>query len=166
MFWSTVENFEPDELSLDKTEDRWGTGNFDSFLKNLTPSTKYYIRAYAFTNTGMAYGQQAFLTTNPATVPVLSTTVPSQMTVTTASGGGNISDEGGMPSTTRGVIWSTQADFIPESILLDRTTQTGAGKGIYASNITKLTPGTKYYVRAYAPQWCRLWLWKSGKFCN
>ncbi|WP_183891531.1 hypothetical protein, partial [Pedobacter cryoconitis] len=150
VFWSTIENFEPDELSLDKTEDRAGTGNFDSFLKNLAPSTKYYIRAYAFTNTGMSYGQQVSLTTNPATVPVLTTTVPNQLTVTSAASGGNITDEGGAPSTTRGVIWSTQADFIPESILIDRTTQTGSGKGIYGSNITNLTPGTQYYVRAYA----------------
>ncbi|RAJ33497.1 fibrobacter succinogenes major paralogous domain-containing protein [Pedobacter cryoconitis] len=150
VFWSTVENFEPDERSLDKTEDRAGTGNFDSFLKDLKPSTQYYIRAYALTNTGMSYGQQVSLTTNPATVPVLSTTAANQLTVTTASSGGNITDEGGMPSTTRGVIWSTQADFIPESILLDRTTQTGSGKGIYTSNITNLTPGIQYYVRAYA----------------
>ncbi|MBB6274625.1 hypothetical protein HDF26_005107, partial [Pedobacter cryoconitis] len=150
VFWSTLENFEPDELSLDKTEDKAGTGNFDSFLKNLTPSTKYYIRAYAFTNTGMSYGQQVSLTTNPATVPVLTTVVPAQITVTSASSGGNISDEGGMPSATRGVIWSTQADFIPESILLNRTTQTGSGKGLYGSSITSLTPGTQYYVRAYA----------------
>ena len=40
------------------TSDSLGTGSFSSSITGLTPETKYYVRAYAINNAGIAYGQE------------------------------------------------------------------------------------------------------------
>ena len=41
----------------------YGTGSFDRTLENLTPNTQYYVRAYAYTSSGLLYGPQESFTT-------------------------------------------------------------------------------------------------------
>ena len=79
-------------------------------------------------------------------VPTLTTTAADTITLTTAKSGGNVTDDGGAPVTARGVCWST---FSPPTITNDHTTD-GTGTGLFFSSITGLSPGTTYYVRAYA----------------
>jgi uncharacterized protein (TIGR02145 family) len=84
---------------------------------------------------------------NPSsTIPLLSTRSITDITNTTAKGGGNITSDGGSPITSRGVCWSTKATPTTS----DSKTADGNGIGQYASSITGLTPGTTYHVRAYA----------------
>ena len=45
------------------TEDSYGTGSFNSTLSNLNSGTKYYVRAYARTSSGIKYGNQESFTT-------------------------------------------------------------------------------------------------------
>lgn len=45
------------------TEDHNGIGSFHSKLNNLEPDTKYYVRAYAKTSSGIKYGNQESFTT-------------------------------------------------------------------------------------------------------
>lgn len=47
------------------TEDQYGTGSFNSNLKNLKSNTTYYARAYARTSSGIIYGEQESFTTRP-----------------------------------------------------------------------------------------------------
>jgi hypothetical protein len=82
-----------------------------------------------------------------ATGITLSTSSPVSITETTASAGGVISDDGGSSITARGICWSlspspTTSDF--------KQADGGIGTGSYADLLTGLTPGTLYYVRAYA----------------
>ncbi len=56
-----------------------------------------------------------------------------------------ILDDGGLEIITRGVCYSTS----PDPTLTDNKTNDGSGVGNYVSNLIGLTPGTKYYVRAY-----------------
>lgn len=79
-------------------------------------------------------------------IATLSTTVASAITSTTATSGGNISNDGGASITARGVCWNTSTG---PSIANSKTTD-GMGSGTFASSITGLTPATIYYVRAYA----------------
>ena len=51
-----------------KTSDGIGTGSFVSNLTELTPSTTYYLRAYATNNTGTAYGNEISFTSMTALV--------------------------------------------------------------------------------------------------
>jgi uncharacterized protein (TIGR02145 family) len=83
----------------------------------------------------------------PVVLSTLITTTPSSITSTTASSGGNISNDGGGAITARGVVWSTSQN---PTIALTTKTLDGAGTGSFTSNLTGLSPGTIYYVRAYA----------------
>jgi len=78
-------------------------------------------------------------------IPNLSVYVTS-ITTTTATGGGQISNDGGAEVTVRGVCWSTSQN----PTTADNKTSTGTGEGSFNSLITGLTPSTTYYLRAYA----------------
>jgi hypothetical protein len=59
------------------------------------------------------------------------------ITQTTATGGGNVKSDGGSPITARGVCWNfTGNPTIPNSHTTD-----GSGTGEFVSNLTGLTPG-------------------------
>jgi hypothetical protein len=79
-------------------------------------------------------------------LPTVTTTAVTSITATTASGGGNVISDGGAAVTARGVCWSTS----PNPTIADSYTTNGTGTGVFTSSITGLTPGTTYYVRAYA----------------
>jgi hypothetical protein len=81
-----------------------------------------------------------------ASIPMLVTSAIIDITGTTASCGGIISDDGGTDISARGVCWRTGA----EPTIADNKSTDGTGGGTYTSLLTGLTPGTTYYVRAYA----------------
>ena len=68
------------------------------------------------------------------------------ITPTEAISGGNITSDGGTSITARGICWSTS----PNPTIANSKTNNGLGVGSFVSNITGLTTGTTYYVRAYA----------------
>lgn len=79
-------------------------------------------------------------------IPTLSTSAISEITISTATTGGNITSDGGAEVTVRGVCWSTSS----EPAISDPHTTDTKGPGIFVSNLSGLTPNTLYYVRAYA----------------
>ncbi len=79
-------------------------------------------------------------------VPVITTTAVSNFTATTATSGGNITDEGSSTVIARGVCWSTGTT----PTIADNKTTDGSGAGSFSSNIIDLFGGTTYFVRAYA----------------
>lgn len=80
------------------------------------------------------------------TSPVVITSSISTITSTTATSGGNVTDDGGAEVTVRGVCWNTSENPTTSNDM----TSDGAGTGTFTSNLTQLSPATKYYVRAYA----------------
>jgi uncharacterized protein (TIGR02145 family) len=123
-----------------------GPGGFTSTLTNLEAGTKYYVKAYMRNTNETVYGEEISFLTVSASVPTLTTTAINSITTTTATSGGNISSDGGASVTARGVCWNTSSDPTTSNI---KTTD-GTGTGSFTSNITGLTAGTTYYVRAYA----------------
>ena len=78
--------------------------------------------------------------------PTLTTSSITNITGITATGGGNITDEGSGTVIARGVCWSTGIS----PTIKDSKTIDGAGVGSFISDLTGLTEGTAYYARAYA----------------
>lgn len=76
----------------------------------------------------------------------LTTFATSQITSTTASSGGNITSDGGIAVTARGICWNTASSPTTSN---SKTTD-GSGSGSFTSNLTGLSSGTIYYIRAYA----------------
>jgi uncharacterized protein (TIGR02145 family) len=128
------------------TTDGTGTGSFVSNLTLLAAGTTYHVRAYATNSAGTAYGNDLSFTTSPASLPTLTTAAITSNDVTTAVSGGNITADGGAGVTVRGVCWST----IATPTITDNLTTNGTGTGSFISNLTGLTAGTTYYLRAYA----------------
>jgi hypothetical protein len=145
--WSTSPN---PTLANNFTVDGAGIGSFGSNVIPLQSATIYYIRSYAINSTGTAYGNQlSFTTQNPSTSGSIATVATSNVVYTsgfTASCGGNITDDGGLAVTSRGVCWAIgTTPTINNNITTD-----GAGGGSYNSTLTNLLPNTSYFVRAYA----------------
>ena len=142
--WSTSQN---PTISDSHTTDASGTGSYVSNLSNLTPNTKYYVRAYATNSAGTGYGNEvSFTTLENVELPTLTTTNVTSITETTATCGGNVTSDGGATVTARGVCWST----LHNPTINNNHTTDGTGSGSYTSNLSNLTPNTTYYVRAYA----------------
>jgi hypothetical protein len=140
--WSTS----PNPTTADSTTSNGtGTGAFTSNMTGLSPGTTYHVRAYATNSVGTAYGSDITFTTN-AVAPTVTTTAISNITSTTADSGGNVTDDGGAAVTARGICWSTNIN----PTTADSTTSNGTGTGAFTSNMTGLSPGTTYHVRAYA----------------
>ena len=78
--------------------------------------------------------------------PTVTTTAASGITDSSATTGGNVTTDGGAAVTARGVCWSTSQN---PTVSGSHTTD-GSGTGSFTSNLTGLTAGTTYYVRAYA----------------
>ena len=79
-------------------------------------------------------------------LPTVITTAVTAISYTTATSGGDMTNEGGAPIISQGVCWNTSAD---PTISNSKTTDSGV-LGVFTSNITRLTPNTMYYLRAYA----------------
>jgi uncharacterized protein (TIGR02145 family) len=80
------------------------------------------------------------------TPTLITTTDATEISYTTATTGGDVTNEGGVPIISRGVCWNISED---PTIDNSKTMESG-GMGAFTSSITKLTPNTIYYVRAYA----------------
>ena len=127
------------------TEDGSGAGEFTSHLTELNPNKTYYVRAYASNEVGTVYGNDIMFST-PAGLPTVLTSSISDVTSSSATCGGNVTDEAGFPVTERGVCWGLG---LGPSIAGNHTSD-GSGTGVFTSSLTGLIPGKKYYVRAYA----------------
>ena len=77
---------------------------------------------------------------------IITTTSISNKTASSATSGGNITNDGGSAITARGVCWNTS----PNPTTANSKTSDGTGTGSFTSSITGLTENTTYFVRAYA----------------
>ena len=81
-----------------------------------------------------------------ATIPSVVTSDITEITISTAISGGEITSDGGEIIIARGVCWSTNEN----PTIDDKKTLDGTGIGAFVSTIGDLATKTEYYVRAYA----------------
>lgn len=142
--WSITVN---PTISNSHTSDGTGIGTFTSSITGLLPATTYHIRAYATNSDGTAYGNEiTILTLSGPTLPTVITSAASAINATSITGGGNVTLDGGVAITARGVCWGTAHN----PVITGTHTTDGSGTGSFSSNITPLLPSTTYYLRAYA----------------
>ena len=146
--WSVNPNPTIDLLSkTEQTVASPGLGEFESYVTGLEPLTKYYVRAYAVNEVGVAYGNEKIVETTSGKPEIITLSV-TDITSIDAVSGGDILSNGGAPILKRGICWSDKGDPMddPESLI----TNDGSGVGRYPSDIIGLLGSKKYYVRAYA----------------
>ena len=123
-----------------------GTGSFTCNLTDLQDGVTYYVRAYATNLKGTAYGEEKSFTTKTINLPTVSTKTPSNISYTSATVDGYVSNDGGANVIERGVVYSTSK----EPTTSNNKVKNGSGTGSFSCNLSNLQDGVTYYVRAYA----------------
>ena len=122
------------------------TGSYACNLTNMQEGSTYYVRAYAINEKGIAYGKEVSFTTKTKTIATVATTPATNISYTSATVGGNVTNDGGASVTERGICYSTSANPTTSNTKIS----SGSGTGSYACNLTNMQEGTTYYARAYA----------------
>lgn len=136
----------PDGISCGCTMDGTGSATFTSSVVGLSANSCYIITAYAANIIGIAYGTpQLEFKTCPVIPPIITIKPITSISYTTATGGGNVTDDGGAAVTVRGVYLKRSDDVGPTI-----TTTDGTGTGEFTSLITGLESGYEYNIKAYA----------------
>jgi hypothetical protein len=113
----------------------------------LACETLYTRYVWAYNGCGYSPVTSLNKTTGDCVVlPTVTTTTVTAIAQTSATGGGNVTWDGGGTVTERGVCWSTS----PNPTIADSKTIDGDGAGVFTSSLTGLSPNTPYYVKAYA----------------
>ena len=129
------------------TMDGNGMGVYASYMTDLQLGTTYYVRAYATDVKGItSYGEEVTFTTLEKLLPTVVTGEVTEIKFFSATCGGEVTFNGNVSVTARGICWSTS----PNPTIEDNKTNNGSGVGSYTYNMTNLEHNTTYYVRAYA----------------
>jgi hypothetical protein len=126
------------------------TYNVDSFtsqITGLTPSTLYYMRAYATSSSGPTYyGNEVTFTTLPAANITVTTAAITNNLGSEGTCGGTVSGTGTV--TERGIIVS--ADVNPQAYAMSTNFPMGSGIGSFSGKFELTIPNKTFYIRAYA----------------
>ena len=115
-------------------------------LTELENGKTYYYRTFAQTNLGVAYGEELSFNTLGYNTPSLTTKLVTSIGTNSAVSGGEITSEGGLAITEKGVCWSTTTT----PTIANNKSMEGAGTDSYTSKLDGLEDGVTYYLRAYA----------------
>ena len=140
----------PNISSTKVTASSTGTGNFSVNVSGLQSGKTYYYRAYARNsiNTSLSSNTLQF-NTKAATTPILSTIQESNVMENSITTGGNISNDGGVPITLRGVVWSRTPNT-NININTGVVVNSGSGYGVFTTQLTSLPSNTLIYFKAFA----------------
>ncbi|MDR0981750.1 MAG: carboxypeptidase regulatory-like domain-containing protein, partial [Culturomica sp.] len=141
-------NLNPTTNNTKKTVAGTGVGTFNAGIDSLTEGNVYHIRSYAINMAGTAYGNDTTLNF-VITMPTVSTqNITNQSIATgTATFNGTLVSVGDLPITERGFVYATTANPTLDN---SKVIATGTGTGAFNANVTGLTEGSTYHVRAYA----------------
>jgi hypothetical protein len=124
-----------------------GAGFFTCLLTKLSPGTKYYLRAFAVSNAGIAYGNEISFTSTTVADATFNFQPMFIVGATVAAADIEVLSEGGAAVTERGICYA----IVPNPTLANSKVAHGkAGTGKFRIQLPSLSPKTKYYARAYA----------------
>jgi uncharacterized protein (TIGR02145 family) len=120
--------------------------NYDWNTSGVSPG-QHTIKAVATDNENLTANSQITVTIT-GDAPTVTTADITEITATAATCGGNVTNDGGIDVTARGVVWAESSGPTLES--KSGFTEDGTGSGAFTSSIAGLVAGTTYYVKAYA----------------
>lgn len=132
--------------SSNKLRSEGELGAYTATLDGIEPNQTYSFRAYAINSVGTAYGEQMQLEIK-VDLPTVATAEVTNISDYGAVCGGTISSDGGGEILAKGVVWSKSSN---PTVDLDTKADEGKGSSSFTSNLTDLSSGRTYYVRAYA----------------
>jgi hypothetical protein len=128
-----------------KTTEGTGKGEFTSLATNLKGNKTYYFKAYATNKIGTRFSNEVTFTT-PIALPILKTSAITELKVSSAKSGGEITDNGGGTITERGICWgTTENPTVDDNVIVSEQ-----GDDSFSAEITGLAMSSTYHVRAYA----------------
>ena len=136
------------EIDMNTAEMRVVQNTLYVDLADLKPNTlySYYYEFYNGFNS-MRTTAKTFKTESlPIALPTVITATVTEITTTSAKGGGEVTDDGGSEVTERGICWSTSAN----PTINDSHIAVGVGTGVFSATMAGLEANTIYHVRAYA----------------
>lgn len=121
-----------------------GEGFFNVELTNLEMATTYYVRAYAVNSKGVNYGEQVSFQTITGSLPNVTTisVVNIDYSSATVNGMVTLSDD----IIEYGICYSLSPNPTINELKVVSTSESA----VFSINLTNLSDGTTYYVRAYA----------------
>lgn len=137
--YSTNENPTIDDLIVERGR---GLGFFTCELKNLTPSTVYFARAFATNANGTAYGQQISFTTRYA--PEILTLEAQSVTSFSALVGGSYESANDDAIISCGICYSFNQHPTTEDMYVEHSVASS-----FECLLTDLRPNTTFYARAF-----------------
>lgn len=157
-----IDTLNPPKFIINEDKPEQDAGLLEFSTKPLKPNTTYHCQIeieFRNPNTKKAVSNiREFIafytftlgnpTSNSYSIPSVQTFSPTSITSNSAACGGYVAADGGVVVSIRGVCYSSVRNN--PGLLLDPFTLNGGGTGSFTSPLTGLTPGTKYYYRAYA----------------
>jgi len=145
--WSTKSNptLENNEGQINETPIE---NKISAYASGLTDGTRYFFRAYAKNERGVAYSTEAEATTLKYAIPTVTTVAIDEIGTSFAKISGMLSDNGGLLVSNSGIVWSKTANPTIENNEGITINQRVNNK--FVSLMNKLEANTTYYVRAYS----------------
>ena len=143
--WSVEEDPTTDD---ECTNDGEGNSRFNSQITGLTPSTKYYLRAYSINETGTAYSESIEFQTQSG-LPDVTSNEPYDITAVTAKIIGQVLNDNGSDIIERGVCYALEsnADNLSGNCI---DIGVGSGIGSFEVQLTQLDHLSAYVIRVFA----------------
>ncbi len=113
-------------------------------ITGLSPNTTYDLLAYAVNGNKLGESDTIRFSTNQS--PSVLTSDASDITDSSVTVGGEVTNEGGAEVTECGIWYGTEPD--PE--INGTKVAIGSGSGVFSTSLTGLDDGAYYYVKAYA----------------
>ena len=124
----------------------FGKGEFNVVISNLLPKTKYYFKAYASNQSGIAYGDaKDFTTIDDIKLPTLTTNPIGNISFGGCTTGGTITSDGGGTILEKGIVYGTSANPT-----ISNNKVVSSGTNSYSIDLSGLSDNTTYYIRAFA----------------
>ncbi|MFZ5643693.1 MAG: DUF7594 domain-containing protein, partial [Bacillota bacterium] len=118
------------------------TADYDTNITNVTVTPA--ASEYRDSSGGGALSASSGITLRARTAPSVTTGAAGTITATAATVGGEVTSDGNLPVTARGIEYKISTDSSYTAV------PSGTGTGTFSVNLSGLTPNTTYNARAYA----------------